>query len=221
MSTGPSHLESILAGILGGLGNFSLSLDPLSRARLSVLEGTRVRVNILPPGSGDGATMTILVTGGQLVFLAGERDDPHLVLTGTPPDIIRLLLGRGGDGSVRIEGDEALLEKLAGLFRQLEADPAAPLAKLLGRDLADDLAGMLESGAALFRSAAQSMAGGFRAEARNRFVDQQDFRNLLDRIHELRLRLDRLHARSERLAGASTDIRSASGAPASLNAEES
>jgi len=217
MSAEAMPVETILARILDDVGNFSLRLDPLSRARLDALEGTCVQVNILPPGSGEPRTMTILVSGGHLACRAGAGEDPHLVLTGTPPDLIRMLLGRDSTGSVRMEGDESRLEKLADLFRQLDPDPAAPLEGLLGRELADNLVGMAETGMALLRSAAQTVAGGIRTEARSRFVDQQDVEALLKRSEDLRLRVDRLRARTERLAAAAPDAGPDEHAPAPRN----
>ncbi len=202
MSPGAGPLERLLARLPGELGNVGLGLDPLSRARLEALDGTRVHFHILPPGGGEPMTMTLTVARDRLQTSPGAEGEAHLILTGTLADIARVVFGRGGGGNVRIQGDEARLQALAELFRDLQPDPAPPLEALLGRPLADDLVSAAETGAALLRSAAETLAGAARRQAQAQFLDQPRFERLLTRIEDLRLRVDRLSARTDRLAGA-------------------
>jgi len=192
--------EQLLARVLSDLGNAALGLDPLSRARLGALAGRCVRIDVVPPGVGEPRPLTVFITDSGLTCRAGRDPAPHVILTGTLPDIARRLSGTGG--SVRIEGDEAVLTALADLFTGLQPDLATPLANLIGRELADNLVGLAEAGFALLRSAAESVTTTARRDAAGAFVNQDGFEHLLIRMEALRLRVDRLDARTRRLEAA-------------------
>ena len=105
----------------------------------------------------------------------------------------------GGDGP---DGDDEWsqirrkrLQAVAALFRDLQPDLAEPLAQMIGRDAADNLIGAAEAGFAFLRSAAESLATGARKEIRNTWLTDQAQESLLDRMDDLRLRIDRLDAR--------------------------
>ncbi|MGD8417676.1 MAG: hypothetical protein PVH91_11500 [Pseudomonadales bacterium] len=202
MSTRATPLEQLLAGMLGEIGNFTLGLDPLSRARLSTLAGRSARFEITPPGGGPPRPLTLHVREDALVFRADADGESHVIVSGTLPDIVRALLDQPGGQSVRIDGDESVLAKLAALFGDLRPDPAAPLGNLIGRDLADGLVGLAEAGVAFLRSAAETVSSSARQEATAHFVGQKDFESILTRIEALRLRIDRLDARTARAESA-------------------
>lgn len=202
MSTRATPLEQLLAGMLGELGNFTLGLDPLSRTRLGALAGRSARFEITPPGGSPPRPLTLHVREDALVFHADADGEPHVIVSGTLPDIVRTLLDQPGGQSVRIEGDESLLAGLAALFGDLRPDPAAPLGNLIGRDLADAAVGLAEAGIAFLRSAAESVSSSARQEASAHFVGQTDFESLQTRIEALRLRTDRLDARTARAESA-------------------
>ena len=94
----------------------------------------------------------------------------------TLPAIARMLFATSGpnkpasNAEVRIEGDEAVLQSIAALFRDLQPDPAEPLARTIGRDAADNLVGAAEAGFAFLRSAAESLAAGARKEAQDAWL---------------------------------------------------
>lgn len=199
MSESPSPLETLLARVLGELGSQTLKLDPASHPRLAELAGTTVRFDIQPPSlpgtQTEPRSITLLVRADALDLQAGAAAEAHTIVTGTLPDIARSFISPASPGHVRIDGDEAALESVAGLFRSLEPDLAAPLAGLIGREMADGLVGLAEAGIAFLKSAAESASAGLRQEATSAWVVDQDFQQLMDRLDGLRLRVDRLDAR--------------------------
>lgn len=205
MSLPPTPLESLLARVAGEVSSQTLKLDPTSYPRLEALAGTRIRFEIIPPelpGTDAEPRTVLLVVGPDALSLeAGSRADAHAVVRGTLPDIARTFLGsasepgRPDDGGLRIDGDEAALQSVATLFRDLQPDLAEPLARVIGRDAADGLVGVAEAGFALLRSAAESLASTARREAETSFVTDQARDSLMDRLDDLRLRVDRLDAR--------------------------
>lgn len=210
MNTPLSPLEGLLLRLAGEASSQTLKLDPASYPRLEALAGTRLRFDVLTPTvpglpvrSDEPRPLLLEVQPDALSLEGGSRGDAHAVITGTVPDIVRLFFGSAATktgksdkpGDVRIEGDEAALQAVAALFRDLEPDLAEPLAKIVGREAADGLIGAAEAGLAFLRSAAQSMASGARREARSTWVTDQAQDTLLDRMDKLRLRIDRLDAR--------------------------
>lgn len=203
MSLSPSPLETLLARVLGEIGSQTLKLDPASHPRLAELAGTTIRFDIVPPSlpgtnvTPEPRSVTLLVHADALDLQAGNAGDAHAIVRGTLPDIVSSFFNPDRASSVRIQGDEAALQALAGLFRGLEPDLAGPLAGLLGREMADGLVGLAEAGIAFLKSAAESAGSGARREASKAWVDDPSFADLMDRLDALRLRVDRLDARVE------------------------
>ena len=203
MSSGLSPLESLLARLAGEISSQTLRLDPTSYPRLEALAGRRIRFEIAPPAlpgvpAGEPRTVLLTVQPDALTLEPGSQDDAHAVVSGTLPDIARTFFASAGTDkptNVRIEGDEASLQAVVALFKDLEPDLAEPLARAIGREAADSLIGAAEAGLALLRSAAESLAAGARKEARDAWLTDQEADSLLDRTNELRLRIDRLEAR--------------------------
>jgi ubiquinone biosynthesis protein UbiJ len=196
----PSPLAALLARLLSTLSSQTLKLDPVSYPRLEALAGTRIRFDITPPALPGAESGSLLLTvGPESLDLKPVREDAdaHAVVRGTLPDIARNFLGARSDAAagVRIEGDEAALHAVAGLFRDLEPDIAEPLSSLVGRELADELVGAAEAGIAFLKSAAESMTAGLQQQARQTWVNDEAFDQLMDRTDDLQLRIDRLDAR--------------------------
>lgn len=208
MSANPSPLESALARLLGGIGNQTLKLDPASHPRLIDLAGTCVRFDVIPPSlttaeAPEPRSITLRVRPDGLDLNAGNLDQPHVVVTGTLPEIARSFfsaeisqkVGPDRSSRLRIDGDEAVLQNVADLFKALQPDLAEPFSGLVGREVADGLVGLAEAGMAFLKSAAESVTAGARADATATWVDDAAFQNLMDRLDDLRLRADRLDAR--------------------------
>ena len=202
----PSPLESLLARLAGEISSQTLKLDPTSQPRLESLAGTRIRFDVIPPalpgapsGANEPRTVLLVVQQDELTLEAGSGEEAHAVVTGTLPDIARNFFGAPAGSNrpsnVRIEGDEAALQAVLALFRDLQPDLAEPLARAIGREAADSLIGAAEAGLAFLRSAADGLAKGARKEVRNTWLTDQAQDSLMDRMDELRLRIDRLDAR--------------------------
>ena len=214
MSRSPSPLESLLARVAGEISSQTLKLDPTSYPRLEDLAGTRIRFDVLPPAvpglpgaTTEARTVLLTVHPDALTFEAGSTEDAHAVISGTLPDIVRTFFskaegndktGNGPGGvrsNVRIDGDEAALQAVAALFGDLQPDLAEPLARVIGREAADSLVGAAEAGFAFLRSAAESLASGAAKQAGNAWVTEEAQDSLMNRLDDLRLRIDRLDAR--------------------------
>jgi len=206
MSMPSSPLESLLARLAGEISTQTLKLDPASHPRLESLAGTRIRFDMIPPAlpgaptrANEPRTVLLVVHKDALTLEAGSGEDAHAVVSGTLPDIARKFFDRAPENNrppnVRIEGDEAALQAVAALFRDLQPDLAQPLAQVIGREAADSLVGAAEAGIAFLRSAAESLATGASKEVRKTWLTDQAQESLMDRMDELRLRIDRLDAR--------------------------
>ena len=188
-------LELLLARILGDVGNFTLGLDPKSRLRLTALEGSCVRFEILPPGGGSARPLSLQIADGQLCWQASASLEPNAIVRGSLPDIVALLGNSHQAAGVLIEGNEALLSELGSLLRQLQPDLARPMGELVGRDLADSLVGFAEAGVAFLKSAAEGIVSTEGETTRATFLRSDDFSRLLNDMESLSLRVDRLAAR--------------------------
>lgn len=206
MSQAPSPLESLFARVAGELSSQTLKLDPASYPRLEALAGTRIRFDITPPAvpglAAEPRSLLLVVQPDALLLEAGSQAEAHAVVSGALPDIVQTFFTPPGGSDnpantsrVRIEGDEAVLQAVAALFRDLQPDLAEPLAKVIGREAADNLIGAAEAGLAFLRSAAESLATGARKQAEHAWVTDQAQDSLLNRVDDLRLRIDRLDAR--------------------------
>jgi ubiquinone biosynthesis protein UbiJ len=210
MSRSPSPLESLLVRVTGEISSQTLKLDPASYPRLEALAGTRIRFDVLPPRvpglaskNTEPRTVLLEVLPDALQLQLGSDEQAHAVVRGALPDIARALLAPSAatgkpaaTSAAQIAGDEAALQAVAGLFRDLQPDLAEPLARVIGRDAADNLVGAAEAGVAFLRSAAESLAGGARKEAGQAWVTDQAQSSLMDRLDDLKLRVDRLDART-------------------------
>ena len=208
MSLAASPLETLFVRLLGEISSQTLKLDPTSQPRLQSLAGQSVRFDILPPAlpgrpnaSAEPRTILISIESEGLKLEAGSTAEAHAVVRGELPAIARMLFASAGSdksansAEVRIEGDEAVLQSIAALFRDLQPDPAEPLARAIGRDAAENLVGAAEAGFAFLRSAAESLAAGARKEAQEAWVTVENQDSFLDRLDDLRLSVDRLDAR--------------------------
>ncbi len=204
--TAGSPLERSLAGLFGTLGNATLDLDPASAPRLAALAGRCVRFEIVPPWPEQPTRpLTVLATATGLEVRADRNPEPHVIVTGTLPAILMSFARPEPSPGLRIDGDEATLAALADLLRDLEPDLSRPLGSVLGETLANDLIGAAEAGIAFLKSAAETVTGEVRAQAGQAYVAASEFTDLMERRDALRLRLDRLAARTTLLETAGID----------------
>ena len=191
------NLESLIGDALAALANASLNLDPSSTARLSALDGRRIRIVAeLPPPAGT-RHFTLQVEDARVRLYPQDMENPNVIVSGTVTDLARwLLTGQAGNGAgLRIEGDTTVLMELAGILRGFRPDLAGPLSKVVGAENAASLLGAGEMALAGLRSAAEAMSGSLRQGAAERFVNRQQMAQFLDALDDLKLRVDRLGAR--------------------------
>jgi len=197
MSGTRGNLETLFADALAALANASLNLDPSSAARLSALEGRRIRIIAeLPPPLG-ARHFTLQVEAARLRLFPDDTENPNVIVTGTVPDLARwLLTGHTiSGGGLRIEGDTTVLTEAVAVFRGFNPDLAIPLGRILGADTAASLLGAGELALAGLRSAAEAMGGSIRQGAAERFVSREQVAQFLDALDDTQLRVDRLAAR--------------------------
>lgn len=190
-------LEAALTDAILELANGALALDPATPARLAALDGRRIRLDAeLPPPLGVRSAL-IEVHDGRVLRARDGAQPPHVIVTGTPLALGAWLAGTedGVAGSVRIDGDSALLAELRALLGRYRPDAAGPLERVIGRDAARRLLGSAELAAAAARSVLEGGLDEARRRAGRTFATRPELDAFLDRLDELRLRVDRLAAR--------------------------
>ncbi|MFV2090618.1 MAG: SCP2 sterol-binding domain-containing protein [Pseudomonadales bacterium] len=195
MTAADSGFKALFSQVLTSVSNLTLKLDPLSRARLRVLEGISVRFDILTPPRVEPRPLTIRVSNEQLLVVARDADKPNAIVTGQVPDILALLADPASSSRVTIEGDEQVLADLSELLKHFEPDLAGPMGEILGSQAADNLVGMAEAAIAALRSTAESLGTLARDGARSHYLGNTDLADMLELMEDLQLRVDRLGAR--------------------------
>ena len=142
--------------------------------------------------------------------MARTVDHPNAIVRGSPAS----LLGAGFGGSradLRIDGDETLVEELRNILHELKPDFGEPLARLVGEQNADNIAGFLELGGRALRRLAGDLSDEgsrtVRAAAHRQFVDAGSLNRFSEQVLAVQLATDRLGARVQRLEG-SQDVES-------------
>jgi ubiquinone biosynthesis protein UbiJ len=188
---------AVLADALTDLANRGLGLDPATAARLAALEGRRLRLEAELPGPLGSQSVTLEIRDGGLHRPRHDDVPPNVIVRGRPPALLAWLGGvdAGAAGQIHIDGDSAVLAELRSALLGFRPDAEAPLAGLLGPDLARDLLGGAELAMATLRSALQGGTNAMRHSAGASLADHRQLDVLLDRLDDLRLRVDRLGAR--------------------------
>jgi ubiquinone biosynthesis protein UbiJ len=193
-------LLSALSQWAEALANTTLALDSQARQRLARLEGQTIQIETDP-----GESVTIEFCGERVRVMARSVDHPNAIVRGSPAS----LLGAGFGGSpadLRIDGDEILIEELRNILRDLKPDFGEPLARLIGAQNADNIAGFLELGGRALRRLAGDLSNEgsrtIRAAAHRQFVDARSLDQFSEQVLAAQLATDRLGARLQRLEGA-------------------
>jgi ubiquinone biosynthesis protein UbiJ len=193
--------------------NGALSLDPIAEARMRRLDGRSFVIVSTAPEE----TFTVRCVGSRLLVARSEPhtwgsggDAPNVIVTGTASALVAALTGIGTP-DVTIEGDEALLDELRSIVRELEPDLARPLSPLIGAEPAAALSGFMSAGARAVRSmfAALDTEGTrwVRDTAHRRFAASAEVERFIERVTALRLAVDRLDARVRQLETRTTPSR--------------
>lgn len=194
---------ALLAGVEAGL-NKVLALDATALPRLAALQGRVIAVDCTPP-----ALRLFLLPGADGLRLAGHWEAPaDCTLRAPAGRLLELAVRRDKSAvlhapDVELNGHSACLLDLAAILQDLELDWEGALAEWLGPLGAVALARPLQgagqwSGDAL-ASLRLNLADWLAEEARL-LAGRQEAEARFAELDDLKLALDRLEARSERLA---------------------
>ncbi len=192
-----SPFATLLTRWVETLANESAGLDSLTRTRLRALAGRSIAIEIDPPGE----TTTLHFDNDSIRLSQGLPDKPTVMVRGTPIALASAFLGSGGRGGLTIDGDDVILSQFRSIVRDFRPEAFAPLEDLVGKQAAQSITNVLEFGfsalAAIGRSLGDEGGRLAREGARHRYLTAPEFESFLASIQTLRVRVDRLTARTE------------------------
>ncbi len=195
--------QALLASAEQGL-NRVLRLDPTALPRLARLAGRIIEIDCSAPAM----QLFVLVEEDGLRLASSWTADADCRLRAPASSLVRLLVSRQKtavlhEPQVSIDGDSGVLMSLAEVLQDLELDweyeasrwlgPVG--AQLLGTGVRTPTRWLRESGDSLRQDLADYLTEESRA-----LVGQQEAEARFSEIDDLKLALDRLEARIERLA---------------------
>lgn len=196
---------ALLAGVELGL-NRVLALDSTALPRLARLSGQVIAVDCTAP-----ALQLFILPSGEGLQLAGQwAGEADCRLRAPATSLLRLATGQDKTAvlhspEVELDGDSAALLELAGILQDLELDWEYELSRWLGPVASTLLAGHLRSRANLAANGAASLKqdlADYLAEEARTLVGQREAEVRFAELDQLKLALDRLEARIERLTSA-------------------
>ena len=195
-------LRGLLASVENGV-NRILRLDSTAMARLQPLTGKVIAVECAAPA----LQLFILPSDEGLLLASQWAADADCTLRAPASSLLRLVLSKDKTAvlhspEVDLEGDSHALMALAQVLQDLELDWEYELSRWLGPVATALIGGHLRSRANWyqqgFASLNQNLAEYLSEEART-LVGQREAQARFDELDQLKLDLDRLEARFERL----------------------
>ncbi|WP_397455138.1 SCP2 domain-containing protein [Pseudomonas versuta] len=195
-------LRGLLASVENGV-NRILRLDSTAMARLQPLTGKVIAVECAAPP----LQLFILPSDEGLLLASQWAADADCTLRAPASSLLRLVLSKDKTAvlhspEVDLEGDSHALMALAQVLQDLELDWEYELSRWLGPVATALIGGHLRSRANWyqqgFASLNQNLAEYLSEEART-LVGQREAQARFDELDQLKLDLDRLEARFERL----------------------
>lgn len=196
-------IAGLLAGVETGL-NRVLRLDGTALPRLQGLAGKVIAVRCQSP-----ALEIFILPGGDGLQLAAQWQAPaDCSLSAPAASLASLALSRDKSAvlhrpEVSLDGDSAALLELAGILQDLELDWEYELSRWLGPLASTLLAGHLRSWVSWAAEGASSLRqdlADYLSEESRSLVGQREADVRFAELDRLKLALDRLEARIERLA---------------------
>jgi ubiquinone biosynthesis protein UbiJ len=174
--------------------------------RLHALAGKVIAVQCQSPA----LELYILPSGDGLQLAAQWHAPADCTLTAPAASLVRLALSREKTAilhrpEVSLDGDSAVLLQLAGILQDLELDWEYEISRWLGPVATTLLAGHLRSRVNLASHGATSLKqnlADYLAEESRTLVGQREANARFAELDQLKLALDRLEARIERLTSA-------------------
>ena len=195
-------LRGLLASVENGV-NRILRLDSTAMARLQPLTGKVIAVECAAPA----LQLFILPSDEGLLLATQWAADADCTLRAPAASLMRLVLSKDKTAvlhspEVDLEGDSHVLMALAQVLQDLELDWEYELSRWLGPVATALIGGHLRSRANWyqqgFASLNQNLAEYLSEEART-LVGEREAQARFDELDQLKLDLDRLEARFERL----------------------
>nr|WP_288454067.1 SCP2 sterol-binding domain-containing protein [uncultured Pseudomonas sp.] len=195
--------QALLAAVERGL-NRVLELDGTALPRLARLNGRVIAVQAQSP-----SLQMFILADGQGLRLAGQwAGAVDCTLRAPASALLRLALARDKQAvlhepEVELDGDSGALTELAGVLQDLELDWEYELSRWLGPVPTALLAGHLRSRAGWTRENLHSLQlslADYLSEESRTLVGRREADARFAELDDLKLSLDRLDARIERLA---------------------
>ena len=195
-------LRGLLASVESGV-NRVLRLDSTALSRLRPLTGKVIAVECASPA----LRLFILPSDEGLLLAAHWEASPDCTLRAPASSLMRLALSKDKSAllhgpDVELEGDSAALMALAAVLQDLELDWQYELSRWIGPVATALIAGHLRSRVNWyqegFASLNQNLAEYLSEEART-LVSEREAQARFAELDQLKLDLDRLEARVERL----------------------
>ncbi|UUD65970.1 SCP2 sterol-binding domain-containing protein [Pseudomonas seleniipraecipitans] len=194
---------ALLAGVERGL-NRVLALDSTALPRLARLNGRVIAVESRSPAF----TLFILADGEGLRLASQWAGQVDCTLRAPASALLRLAVAKDKQAvlhapEVDLDGDSGLLMELAGVLQDLELDWEYELSRWLGPIAAPLLASHLRSRVGWTQSNLHSLHSNladYLSEETRALVGRREAEARFAELDDLKLSLDRLDARIERLA---------------------
>ncbi len=200
MNAGLFHTAFLAAAetFLNGL----IALDPAMPSKLAPLAGKTLRVECTVPP----ASFNMLVCQKSILLMQGEADTATATVQGSAATLLGMLAGNDPaaqrNNRTAISGDTAFLQSLQDVLANLDVDWEYQLSKVIGdiptQAVSDSLAGTRE----FARQSAANMRDDLDAwlhEEKKLFPDASQLETFYKAVDRLRLRVDRLEARTNSL----------------------
>lgn len=195
-------LTGVLAGVELGL-NRVLAMDSTALPRLARLEGKLIEIDCQSP-----ALKLFILPGSEGLQLASHWEGADCVLRAPASSLLSLALAKDKTAilhrpEVEMTGDSAVLLDLAAILQDLELDWEYELSRWLGPVGSQLLAGHLRSRVNWASDSLESLRhtlADYLAEESRSLVGEREAQARFAELDDLKLTLDRLDARIERLA---------------------
>ncbi|MEQ9451432.1 MAG: hypothetical protein RJQ07_07575 [Pseudomonadales bacterium] len=182
-------LQNLIADWVSTIANRAVDADPDLRQRLNQLDGRTLELVCSAPE----LICHLEVHRGSLRLLPGAAATPNVVVRGSASSLLNWLLRQDTKG-VQIDGDDTTLLATLAALRSYNPELAESLTQVFGEEFSQRLVGTAEAGLRGLKSALQGLGSGLEQQASERYVKKENLDDLLNRIDELRLRVDRLAA---------------------------
>jgi len=196
-------LAGLLASVEHGL-NRVLRMDSTALPRLAALEGKIIAIDCRQP-----ALQLYILPGDEGLMLASHWEtEADCTLRAPASSLLQLALSQDKPAvlhspQVELEGDSAVLLDLVGVLQDLELDWEYELSRWLGPVATELIGGHLRSRARWYQQGFASLnqnLAEYLAEESRTLVGQREAEARFSELDRIKLDLERLEARFERLS---------------------